>query len=217
MSSTTTDAQSAGSPAFQALRFFDSVPPGEVGAILRALRPSPITSDERARALAVLPAEGELPPDAKERAKLSVLEAVLVYHERQRLFDIKVIDVPQAVVGLHQRAVLLISRPALRFLSASELQALVAHEIGHEYFWKDYESARERRDLRDRQELELRCDGIAVLTLISLGLDPGRLADGIRKMTEFNEILGATANADEYPQMQDRLRFARALLRKSRP
>ena len=64
---------------------------------------------------------------------------------------------------------------------------------------------------------ELRCDGIAVLTLISLGLDPARLADGIRKMTEFNEILGATAKADEYPPLQDRLRFARALLRMSRP
>ena len=142
---------------------------------------------------------------------------VLVYHERQRVFDIKVIDVPQGVVGLHQRAVLLISRPALRFLSASELQALVAHEIGHEYFWRDYERARERRDLRGRQELELKCDGIAVLTLISLGLDPARLVEGIRKVTEFNEILGATANADEYPPMQDRLRFARALLRKNRP
>jgi hypothetical protein len=179
--------------------------------------PAPISPDERARALAVLPAEGELPPDAKERAKLSALEALLVYHERQGLFDIKVIDVPQAVVGLHQRAVLLISRPALRFLSASELQALVAHEIGHEYFWKDYETARARHDRRGRQELELRCDGIAVLTLISLGLDPARLADGIRKMTEFNEILGAKANADEYPPVQDRLRFARALLRMSRP
>jgi hypothetical protein len=217
MSSTTAHAQSPGSPASEALRFFDIVPPGEVSAILRELRPSPISPDERARALAVLPAEGELPPDAKERAKLSALEALLVYHERQGLFDIKVIDVPQAVVGLHQRAVLLISRPALRFLSASELQALVAHEIGHEYFWKDYENARARHDRRGRQELELRCDGIAVLTLISLGLDPARLADGIRKMTEFNEILGATANADEYPPVQDRLRFARALLRMSRP
>ena len=65
--------------------------------------------------------------------------------------------------------------------------------------------------------MELRCDGIAVLTLISLGLDPARLGDGIRKTTEFNEILGATANADEYPSVQDRLRFARALLRMSRP
>jgi hypothetical protein len=167
--------------------------------------------------LAVLPEDGELPPDGKELAKLSALEAVLVYHERQQLFDIKVIDVPQAVVGLHQRAVLLISRPALRLLSASELQALVAHEIGREYFWRDYESARDRGDGRGRQELELKCDGIAVLTIISLGLDPARLADGVRKMTRFNEILGAAANADEYPRMQDRLWFAHALLQKSRP
>jgi hypothetical protein len=44
MSSTTPDAQSPGSPASDALRFFDTVPPGEVSSILRALRPLPITS-----------------------------------------------------------------------------------------------------------------------------------------------------------------------------
>lgn len=215
--STAAEAQSPGTPAVEALRFFGSFPPGDASEILRTLRPPPATPDERARALAVLPEEGELTPEKNERAKLAALEVVLLYHERQRVFEIKMIDVPQAVVGLHQRAVLLISRPALRFLSASELQALVAHEIGHDYFWKDYENTRERGDRRGRQELELKCDGIAVLTLITLGLDPARLSTGLGKMIQFNERLGATSNADEYPRIGERLRFARTLLQRSRP
>ena len=38
---------------------------------------------------------------------------------------------------------------------------------------------------------ELKCDGIAVLTLLALRLDPARLVDGLRKLTIFNEGFGA--------------------------
>lgn len=100
--------------------------------------------------VAALPEEGELSPTADEAVKLRALEPILAYHERRHAFDIKVIDVPQFVVGLHQRAVLLLSRTALRSLSASELQAMVAHEIGHDYFWSDYERAQRQRDTAGR-------------------------------------------------------------------
>ncbi len=122
-----------------------------------------------------------------------------------------VIDVPQAVVALHQRAVLMISRSALRLLSSAELQALVAHEIGHEYLWPDFERTLQLGDSRGRQEVELKCDGIAVLTLVALGLDTSLLTDGLHKQTQFNEMLGATANADDYPQLHERQRFVKAV------
>jgi len=100
-----------------------------------------------------------------------------------------------AAVALHQRAVLLISRPALRLLSGVELRALVAHEIGHDYFWREFEETLAHGDRRGRQELELKCDGIALLTLLALGSDPALLIEGLGKLTRFNEMLGATANA----------------------
>jgi hypothetical protein len=87
-----------------------------------------------------------------------VLERVLIYHERVEVLDVKLIDVPQAAVALHQRAVLLISRPALRVVATSELQALVAHEISHDYFWREFEDMFARGDRNGLQELELRCD-----------------------------------------------------------
>jgi hypothetical protein len=170
-----------------------------------------VGADERARALAVLPERGELRPDRDERPKLATFEDVLAYHERTQVFETKVIDVPQAVLALHQRAVLLISRSALQLLSGAELQALVAHEIGHDYFWAEFERTLTLGDRRGRQELELKCDGIAVLTLVALRLDPGRLADGLHKQTRFNETLGADANAADYPQLHERLRFITAL------
>jgi predicted Zn-dependent protease len=211
----TADAQPRGAAAIETLRYFDDFPGGP-RAVLRALRPTPIAADDRARALALLPERGELQPDMDENVKLSALEVILVYHERREVFDIKVIDLPQAIVALHQRAVLLVSRPALRFLSASELQALVAHEVGHEYFWRDYETARERRDRSYRQELELKCDGIAVLTLTALGLDPTSLADGLRKIVRFNKMFGTPTDADDYPSLQERRQFVSALAARHR-
>jgi Zn-dependent protease with chaperone function len=204
-------AQAPESPAAQALRFFEALPTRNPGGVLRLLRPPHVGADERARALAILPETGELPPDRRERAKLATFEDVLAYHERARVFETKVIDVPQVVVALHQRAVLLISRPALRLLSGTELQAMVAHEIGHDYFWAEFERTLAQGDRRGRQELELKCDAVAVLTLLALTLDPGRLADGLRKQTRFNERLGADANAADYPQLPERLRFITAL------
>jgi len=209
--STGARAQSGTSPSFEALRFFGKLRATDAGVVLRLLRPEPIGAQEREEALAVLPESGDLRPDREERAKLAMLDPVLVYHERAQVFEIKVIDVPQAAVALHQRAVLLISRPALRLLSGPEVQAFVAHEIGHEYFWRDFEDTLARGDRQGRQELELKCDGIAILTLVELGLDPGRLTDGLGKLTRFNERLGATANASEYPKLQERLRFMKAL------
>ena len=48
------------------------------------------------------------------------------------MYDIKVIDMRYARVGLYEQAVVLISKPALTLLEPEELQALVAHEMGHE-------------------------------------------------------------------------------------
>lgn len=171
----------------------------------------PAGADERLRALSVLPERGELRPDRLELPKLAAVEEVLAYHERAHAFEPKVIDVPQAVVALHQRTALLISRPALRLLSGAELQALVAHEIGHDYFWPEFERTLALGDRSGRQELELKCDGIAVLTLVALRLDLARLAGGLHKQIRFNETLGADANAADYPQLQERQRFIAAL------
>ena len=200
-------AEASRDPAVQALRFFESLARADADDILRTLRPSQASPDDRARAIAILPRTGELLPDRDERAKLAKLEKILSYHGRTETFVIRLIDVPQAAVAIHQRAVLVISRPALRNLSAAELQALVAHEIGHDYFWRDFEDKVARGDKNGLQELELRCDGIAVLTLVALQLDPVTLTDGLRNLARFNDLIGATANADEYPSLRQRERF----------
>ena len=206
------NGQRSATPDIQALRFFESLPQTDRDTALRVLRPQPTGVAERARARAMLPETGALTPTVAEATKLDALRAVLVYHEREHVFDVKVVDVPQAVVGLYDRAILLISRPALSLLSASEIQAVGAHEVGHDFFWGELEQARQRHDWKARQQLELQCDGIAALTLVALDLSSADLVDAVRKLIRFNEKFGAPADHDGYPSVGVRQAFVSALV-----
>jgi len=155
---------------------------------------------------------GELAPNGGERRKLASLESVLKYHDRSTM-EIKVVDLPYAGLAIHQRAFLLVSRLALRLLSAGELQAAVAHEIGHEYFWAEYEGTGAPPAAASRHTIELKCDGIAALTLLALGLDVSRLSSAMTKMIEFNRSIGVTTDETGYPTVRERDIFVRTLLK----
>jgi hypothetical protein len=181
---------------------------------LEHARPPAVTAAAKAAALASLPKEGEITKlEPLARRKLASLEPVLGLQQRQSVYAVKVIAVPQAYVGLHARAVVLISEPALNLLDGEELQAQVAHEIGHEYVWEQFETAKQRGDDRALQEMELFCDAVALLTLRAASVDPFRLITGLEKMVRFNrQRLGMARNEDSYPSLSDRKRFARLVL-----
>ena len=61
------------------------------------------------------------------------------------------------------------------------------------------------------RQLELRSDGIAVLTLRRLGLDPERLVSAVQKVTRYNERRHATERAEAYVSLQKRVQFIRAV------
>jgi hypothetical protein len=173
---------------------------------LDACRPAPVSVEEKAQALHSLPAEGAVTQlGGDERRKLEAIEPVLRAHKRIGVYEVKVISVPQAWTGLHERAVLLISLPALRLVTPDELAALVAHEIGHEYVWQQFADAKARRDTRRLRELELICDVIALRTLIGLGRQPTRLQTAIEKTSWYNrERLGWALNEGDYPSLRAR-------------
>jgi hypothetical protein len=176
---------------------------------LTQCRPEAVTDAEREGVVATLPSDGAVTElRSGERAKIDAVTAVLRFHRRDAVYEVRVIDVPQAWTGLHGRAVLLISRPALNLLSAAELQALAAHEIGHEYLWAAWEAAREADDTRRIRDVESACDAIAALTLQALGIPPARLASAIEKVFAYNRArFGVAANERSYPTTRERRRL----------
>jgi Zn-dependent protease with chaperone function len=180
---------------------------------LDTCRPSPIGADEKSIVLKSLPTEGEVTRlSQSERRKVNDLNSVLRLHHRDRVYEIKVISIPQAWTGLYARAVLLISLPVLRLLDSGELQALVAHEIGHEYFWQAFAAADQVKNSQRLRELELACDAIAVLTLERVGVNPDRLSQALEKVSRFNrERFGWATNESSYPSVSARRNLVKAM------
>jgi hypothetical protein len=191
--------------------------PNAIARFLETGRPAPVSAEDKARALSVLPLEGEVTDfTASARQKLAALTTVLRATGRESVYAIKVIDVPFAAIGIHARAVIIISEPALTLLDAAELQALVAHEVGHEYVWTEYERSFRLADRSRLKDLELVCDGIAIVTLHRLGMDVSRLMSGLHKISRFNrEEFGPANNERDYPTLAQRQAFARAMATRS--
>jgi hypothetical protein len=193
-----------------ALEFFEGHDDLSIDEFLAHLRPSPIDAIQRDRVIVTMP-QGAIPADADALGKMSLAEEVLAYHRRRGVIIFTIIRVAPAFIGLHDRAVILVSANVLPLLNKEEFAALVAHEIGHEYVWTDYRRAQQRHDHARIRELELRCDGIAVLTLRRLGLNAERLIRAVRMLTWYNRELRLDGNSSDYVSPGERGAFIRAV------
>jgi len=199
-----------------ALRFFIGNDSNTPGFDLDKARPQPVGLEFKATVLNSLPKEGRITKFKETQLrKLASLDAILRLHQRQSVYEhvvFKSTPLPFAFIGLNHRVALLISDAALDLLDVEELQATVAHEIGHEYVWAEYLEAEKRHDERRLKELELICDGIAILTLRRAGLNPAPLLTAAQKITNYNRLsTGPAANAYRYPSADERNRFAQAI------
>ena len=171
--------------------------------------PRHLSAKLKARIAASLPKEGEVKTlTAMQREKLEVVAPVLKAHGREDDYLLKVVESRQARTAIYARSVVLISETALRVLSPTQLQAMVAHEIGHEYVWDEFEEARKKGDHARLRELELVCDGVAVLTLLRIGVPASALIDGLRTMTNSNRSNGLEVDGRSYPTLLEREQFA---------
>ena len=122
----------------KALQFFTQVEDANFEVYLKRIRPPKATAELKAQVLTQLAKAEAGQSSEKRNAKLTAaILPILQFHDRADAMDIKVVHTREAVVGVQGRAVLLISENVLRMLSTAELQAVVAHELGHEYFWNE--------------------------------------------------------------------------------
>jgi hypothetical protein len=180
---------------------------------LETTRPKPVSAQDRARSLRTLPAEGEVTNlNDAVRLKLSALRQLLRATGHDSDYEIKVIDIPLARIGLFERSVVLISENALALTDGEDLQALMAHELGHEYVLAEYQRASKRSNYNRLKQLELMCDAIAIVILDGLGLDPSRLMTSVERITRYNrEFRGPLVDERGYPTLSERWAFARAV------
>ncbi len=179
--------------------------------LLDDVRPLPVTPEAKQMVLMSLGPELKArAPNARDRAKLGTLYPVLRAVQREAVYEIRVIEIPSAAIAIDGRAVILVSQRALGLLDAGQLRAAVAHEAAHEYVWDEWERAAKRADWKRLRQLELVCDGIAIVILHSIGSDTASLIKGAERLTLSNLLwLGAPPNPERYPMLSERREFAR--------
>ena len=205
-----TSKASLGTASQAAFAYFETVQNQTFDDYLTHERPGKLAPELKVRVLAMLRKEDLVTPSSTGSKKLSALEPVFKYHDRSTVIDVKVIRLGKPVVMLLAGAAVLISQEALAMLTAEELQAVVAHELGHEYFWNEYERARELKQVEKLREFELRCDGLAVITMAGVGIDPEHLINAITKLTKAHT--GQSTRADYYVSLTERINFNRAMI-----
>ena len=178
---------------------------------LKSLRPPPVSADKRARSLAMVRKEDVVEPSRERQAKLDSLQPVLAYLERESTTEVKLLRLNVAWAGFLEGAAVLISPDAVDLLTPAELQAVIAHELAHEYFASEYDAARAKKDYDTVKEIELRCDAVAIVTMSRLGLDRGALLSGVAKLTKFNERRGFPNSQNLSPAWDERRNFGRAV------
>lgn len=92
---------------------------------------------------------------------------------------ISVLYTPRPIQGIARGSVYLISSGLLRVLDDGALLALSGHELGHQYFRRDFARAEDAGDCRALRLIELKCDAIAVLSLLILDGKPDALVRGL--------------------------------------
>jgi Zn-dependent protease with chaperone function len=194
----------------RALSFFERIEEQSFDAYLKRVRLPEVSAAFRAEALARLTKGEEVRVSDRMKDKLAALAPILKYHERESVIAVRVISAREAFVRFQARAVLLISEKALSLLSVEEFQAVVAHELGHEYFWGELMEARQQKQHETASEIELRCDGIALIALHRLGIDPANLGSALTRIRTFNARIVST-NPLYHPRPDERLRFIHAM------
>lgn len=209
-----TNAQPRHPAARDALAKFTAVETRDLDAILRTLqRPAPPPA-VRARVLTSLPADGNVEPSDRQLRKLTAIQPVLALFGRQYDLDIRLFTVGgSAWTGLHERSVLLLTSEAVNLLAPPELLAVAGHDLAHDLVWDVYADAWRRHDTRARQELELWCDGVAVLVLQRLGHDPNHLARALTRLARHNAGFTATSDVSRYLPEEERGELIRAVAR----
>jgi hypothetical protein len=198
--------------AERTLQYFEKTGKGDLGDYLKSIRPAGVSADRRARLVASIKKEDIVSPSAQRQAKLDALRAILAYHDRAGV-EVKILRLGLAWAGMLEGAVVVISEEAVDILTAEELQAVVAHELGHEYFASEYEAARQGKKYDKVKEVELRCDALAIITMKSLGLNPNSLLSGVSKLTKFNEGRGVRNNPNLVTSVDERRGFCESIIR----
>jgi len=143
-----------------------------------------------------------------------VLQRVLQLHGRIGKVELFIYlhDVPLA--RLLRGCVLIISAGLADPLCDDELAGIISHELGHSYFEDEMVAAQCSQDTRAMRLIELKCDGVAILSLKLLGHDPTHFLKGLQRIQIINKRKSLSSSLSQsHPDLVARARFSDRLIK----
>jgi len=121
-------------------------------------------------------------------------------------------DLPSA--RLWRGCVVAISDGLAEPLYDDELAGILAHELGHSYFEDEMAEARRAQDALATRVVELKCDGVAILSLKLLGYDPAGYVRGLRRLQLISKRKGLSDGVfQSHPKLVERLKFSQRFIK----
>jgi hypothetical protein len=90
-----------------------------------------------------------------------------------------------------------------------ELAGILAHELSHSYFEDEMAEALRAQNAFSMRVVELKCDGVAILSLKLLGLAPAGYVKGLRRIQSITKRQGLSdAVLQSHPALFQRMKFS---------
>ena len=180
-----------------------------------------VFNDEaRAQAIAALPAA--LRDQRVTQGKLlrrvePLLAQVLQLHERTRVSQqptLVLFEHENPTAQIWRGCVLLVSTGLAEPLYDGELAGIFAHELSHAYFEDEMAAAQRQRDERAMRAVELKCDGVAIISLKLLDYSPALYLKGLQRIQLLTKRIGRSSGIlQSHPELVLRAQFSELLIK----
>ena len=108
---------------------------------------------------------------------------------------------------------LLISTGLTAPLYNGKLAGILAHELSHAYFEDEMAAAQRQRDERAMRIVELKCDGVAVVSLKLLDYKPTLYLTGLQRVQLITKRLGRSSSIlQSHPELGIRSQFSQRFI-----
>jgi len=159
----------------------------EINSALASIRPAAVKEADKHKLLRNLPliTAANLITDIMELNYLKArLESALRLHDRVGVVELVVFRDPRPIVYNKPGVVVVLSTEVLRIVGNTDaaLVGVVSHELAHEYVAMPMLYAVQVQDTLQIQRLELFCDAVAVITLLTLHLDPAGYCKALKQI-----------------------------------
>jgi hypothetical protein len=164
----------------------------DINTALASIRPEPFNESDRKKLLEDLPfvTAANRITERKQLEHLGArLQNALKLHGRAGIVELIVFNDPRPIVFNKPGVVVALSTEVLKIVGGDDaaLVGVVAHELAHEYVAMPMLYALRAGDNERIRELELFCDAVAVVTLLSLQMNPTSYSEALDRICRHSQ------------------------------